>query len=73
MPVVELQRKLSAEREEFFGARMAAHGVTTIEEYFDELRKMNMLEYATQIDCPTLRWSARATSSAVVGRRSWKP
>lgn len=53
-PVVNVQRKLSPEREEFFGARMATHGVATIEEYFDALRAMNMLDVAGQITCPTL-------------------
>lgn len=53
-PVSELQMKLDPNRAEFFGARMAAHGVTTVEEYFAELRKFTKLEVAGQINCPVL-------------------
>jgi alpha-beta hydrolase superfamily lysophospholipase len=53
-PVVTAQSRISAGRAEFFGARMAAHGVTSIEEYFAELRRYTMLAHAAQISCPTL-------------------
>jgi len=33
---------------------MAAHGLDTIEKYFTELRRFNMLRQASQITCPTL-------------------
>jgi len=54
VPVVKARMRMSADRAEFFGARMAAHGLDTIEEYFTELRRFNMLPHAPQINCPTL-------------------
>jgi pimeloyl-ACP methyl ester carboxylesterase len=53
-PVVKAQMRFSQNRREFFGARMAAHGITEINEYFAELRRYNMLEVAHEISCPTL-------------------
>jgi len=53
-PAVKAQIRMSAGRAEFFGARMAAHGIDTIEKYFTELRRFTMLQYAPQITCPTL-------------------
>ncbi len=53
-PVVNAQTKLSRERAEFFGARMAAHGLDSVEEYFAELRRFTMLPHAAGISCPTL-------------------
>jgi pimeloyl-ACP methyl ester carboxylesterase len=53
-PVVKTQMRFSQNRREFFGARMAAHGITEISAYFAELRRYNMLEVANQISCPTL-------------------
>jgi Alpha/beta hydrolase family len=53
-PVVKAQMRMSADRAEFFGARMAAHGLDSIEDYFTELRRFTMLRYASQITCPTL-------------------
>ena len=53
-PVVKAQMRMSAGRAEFFGARMAAHGLDTIGKYFTELRRFTMLEHAPQITCPTL-------------------
>lgn len=53
-PVVELQTRLSGERAEFFGARMAAHGIDRVEAYLDELRRFTMTDVAAQITCPTL-------------------
>ena len=53
-PAVKAQMRMSADRAEFFGARMAAHGLDTIENYFTELRRFTMIGYAPQITCPTL-------------------
>jgi hypothetical protein len=53
-PIVKVQMRVSANRAEFFGARMVAHGIGTIGPYFKELRRFNMLEHASQIACPTL-------------------
>jgi hypothetical protein len=53
-PVVTAQMRMSADRAEFFRARMAAHGLDTIEKYFTELRRFTMLRHAPQITCPTL-------------------
>ena len=53
-PVVRAQMRISADRAEFFGARMAAHGLDSIEKYFTELRRFTMLSHAPQITCPTL-------------------
>ena len=35
--------RISADRAEFFGARMAGHGLDSIEKYFTELRRFTML------------------------------
>jgi hypothetical protein len=53
-PVVNMQMRLNQNRREFFGARMAAHGMSQIGEYFTELRRYNMLGDAHEISCPTL-------------------
>jgi hypothetical protein len=53
-PVVRAQTKMSRDRAEFFGARMAAHGIDSIERYFDEFRLFTMLCEAGSITCPTL-------------------
>jgi dienelactone hydrolase len=53
-PVVKAQMRISAGRAEFFGARMAAHGLHSIADYFAELRRFSMLDVAAQITCPTL-------------------
>jgi pimeloyl-ACP methyl ester carboxylesterase len=53
-PVVRAQTAMSRERAEFFGARMAAHGIDSIERYFDEFRLFTMLSKAGSITCPTL-------------------
>jgi hypothetical protein len=45
---------MSKDRAEFFGARMAAHGVHSIGQYFAELRRFTMLAQASRISCPTL-------------------
>ncbi len=54
VPVVEAMTKMSAQRREFFGARMVAHGLTSVEEYFAELERFRMLDRAKEITCPTL-------------------
>jgi dienelactone hydrolase len=54
VPAATLQARLSAGRAEFFGARMAAHGLHRIADYFDELRRYTMLDDAGKISCPTL-------------------
>jgi hypothetical protein len=53
-PVVHAQMRLSRQRAEFFGARMAAHGLDSVDEYFAELRRFTMLPHAAAIACPTL-------------------
>ena len=53
-PVVRIQMRFSESRREFFGARMAAHGIRDVGVYFTELRRYNMLNVANQISCPTL-------------------
>ena len=52
--VVGAQMKMSAERAEFFGSRMACHGVTEVADYFAEMRRFEMLSRAGSITCPTL-------------------
>jgi pimeloyl-ACP methyl ester carboxylesterase len=53
-PVVQAQMRVSRQRAEFFGARMAAHGLDSIDEYFAELRRFTVLPQAAAISCPTL-------------------
>ncbi|WP_197038204.1 MULTISPECIES: hypothetical protein [Actinomycetes] len=53
-PAMTAATHLSADKAEFFGARMAAHHCSTIAEYFDELKTYTMLGIASQITCPTL-------------------
>ena len=52
--LVGVQTKIDADRREFFGARMSAHGLTSIDQYFAELRRYTMLAHAGGISCPTL-------------------
>jgi predicted alpha/beta-fold hydrolase len=52
--IVRTEMKLSADKQEFFGARMAAHGIDDPAEYFAELRRFDMLDVADGIECPTL-------------------
>ncbi len=54
VPAIEAQVRMNKDRAEFFGARMAAHGVTSIAAYFSALRSFNMLPCAAGIACPTL-------------------
>jgi hypothetical protein len=53
-PVAALRMRLSRDRAEFFGARMAAHGISQIGAYIDEIRRYTMLDRAAEIACPTL-------------------
>jgi cephalosporin-C deacetylase-like acetyl esterase len=53
-PTIDLEMRFSAEKREFFGARMATHGLTDVAEYFEVLRTFDMLPVAAQITCPTL-------------------
>jgi hypothetical protein len=54
VPVVEMQVRLSGARAEFFGARMATHGVDSIERYLAVLQTFTMVADAAHITCPTL-------------------
>ncbi len=54
LPLASAQARVSAGRAEFFGSRMAAHGVSSVPAYVDELRRFNMLDRAAEIRCPTL-------------------
>lgn len=53
-PTVSAMMKVSDQKEEFFKARMAAHGIEDVREYFEELRKFTMIDDAHDITCPTL-------------------
>jgi hypothetical protein len=53
-PVATAQARLSPGRAEFFGARMAAHGLSNIADYFTELRRFTMIDQAATVTCPTL-------------------
>jgi hypothetical protein len=68
IPAVKAQMRISAARAEFFGARMAAHGLDTIEKYFTELRRFTMLAHAPQITCPTLAVEAEHDFAAGGGQ-----
>ena len=48
------EMRISARRREFFHARMAAHGVDSVEAYLAELRRFTMIDQAAAISCPTL-------------------
>jgi hypothetical protein len=48
------EMRISARRREFFHARMAAHGVDTVEAYLAEMRRFTMIGQAAAIRCPTL-------------------
>jgi hypothetical protein len=53
-PIVRTQMRFDDNRAEFFRARMATHGISTINGYFAELRRFTMLPDAAAITCPTL-------------------
>ena len=52
--VVNMQMRFSEDRAEFFGARMACHGLSDIRAYLEELERFKMLDRASAITCPTL-------------------
>ncbi|MGN6030773.1 MAG: alpha/beta hydrolase family protein, partial [Thermomicrobiales bacterium] len=54
VPAAQAEMRFSADKDEFFGARMAAHGLHSVEAYFAELRRYTMLDRASDIRCPTL-------------------
>lgn len=54
VPGANIASALSRNQREFFGARMAAHGIHSISDYFAELHRFSMLSVADQITCPTL-------------------
>lgn len=53
-PISDLQMKFSADKREFFGARMVTHGDHDMADYLNTLSTFNMLDVAHQITCPTL-------------------
>lgn len=68
-PIVRQQMRMNARRREFFGARMAAHGLTEIEDYFAELHRFSMLSLAGGITCPTLIVEAEHDFAGGSGQR----
>ena len=52
--VTSLQMRVSTDKHEMFGSRLAAHGLDTTEQYFSELHRYTMLDVADRITCPTL-------------------
>ncbi len=52
--VVAAQMRASVDRREFFGARMAVHGLSRVSDYFAELRRYTLAGVADRITCPTL-------------------
>ncbi|MGC4105797.1 MAG: alpha/beta hydrolase [Thermomicrobiales bacterium] len=53
-PMIATEMHLDPNKREFFGARMASHGVHTPEAYFAELHRYTMIDKARDIACPTL-------------------
>ena len=53
-PLMTFLSRVSRERADFFGSRMACHGVHTIADYFAELKTFTMLDRASEISCPTM-------------------
>ena len=53
-PLMTVLSRVSRERADFFGSRMACHGVRTIAQYFRELKTFSMLDRASEISCPTM-------------------
>jgi pimeloyl-ACP methyl ester carboxylesterase len=68
-PVVRLQMRRNPRRREFFGARMATHGLTDVGAYFAELRRYSMLSLADRITCPTLVVEAEGDFAGGSGAR----
>lgn len=53
-PLMSTLSRLSAEKADFFGSRMAAHSKHSIADYFAELSEFTMIDDAASITCPTL-------------------
>ena len=68
-PVVRLQMRRNPRQREFFGARMATHGLTDVGAYFAELRRYSMLSLADRITCPTLVVEAEGDFAGGSGAR----
>lgn len=66
-PVISLESKFSVDKREFFGARMATHGVHNLNDYFASLRTFNMLDVAKDIRCPTLLVACEGDPLADIG------
>jgi hypothetical protein len=43
--------RVSPDRTEYFGARMAGHDIGDIDRYLAELRRFTMLDHAPEITC----------------------
>jgi hypothetical protein len=54
VPAIEAKMRFSPDSREFFGARMAAHGLDSPADYLDTLKTYTMLDQANEIRCPTL-------------------
>ena len=68
-PVVRFQMRRNPRRREFFGARMATHGLTGVGAYFAELRRYSILSLADRITCPTLVVEAEGDVAGGSGAR----
>ncbi|MGY1746841.1 alpha/beta hydrolase family protein [Blastococcus sp. SYSU D00695] len=68
-PVVRLQMRRDPRRREFFGARMATHGLSDVGEYLAELRRYSMLPLAGRITCPVLVVEAEHDFAGGSGRQ----
>lgn len=53
-PLMTALSKVSQERDDFFRARMACHGIDTIADYFAELSTFTLTDLVADITCPTL-------------------
>ncbi|PWW23672.1 hypothetical protein JD79_02847 [Geodermatophilus normandii] len=67
-PVARAQVRASARRREFFGARMAAHGLDDVGDYLRELRRYSMLDVADRISCPVVVVEAEGDFAGGGGR-----
>ena len=68
-PVARAQMRVSANRAEFFGARMAAHGIDDVDRYFAELRLFTMLDRADRYCLPHPHRRSRRTTSPEAGAK----
>ncbi|UZF57732.1 alpha/beta hydrolase [Gordonia polyisoprenivorans] len=53
-PLMTVLSRVSRKRSDFFGARMASHGVRTVADYLAELTTYTMTDRAADIGCPTV-------------------